>query len=214
MWETVHSNRQSLLVHNMPFDMYFVDSSCGPHVDKCKPYDFRWFGNIRQSDLQAKADQLLEEYSRSASLYPHNVFLAIVGGDFRYDYGREFDQQYNYMKLINYVNENSERYNNAKMQFGTPKDYFEIVKQRSEDLLPTLAGDFFPYGDIFTSGRPQYWTGYFTTRPFVKIMCRDLEHNLRNSEILFSLALNRIEQNNFEKGGKKLKELYSKLIKV
>lgn len=210
-WEATNAQEKSLLMHNMPFDMYFVDSSCGPHVQKCKPYDFRWFGNIGENELQKKADQLIGEYERSASLYAHNVFLAIVGGDFRYNMGQEFDQQYNYKKLIDYVNANGERYNNAKMQFGTPKDYFKIIRERTEKF-PTLAGDLFPYGDIFTDGHPSYWTGYFTTRPFIKIMARDLEHQLRTTEILFTLAFN---QANHEKAVDSINDLkgnYQRLI--
>lgn len=151
-----------MLTHNMPFDMYFVDSSCGPHVDKCKPYDFRWFGAIRDAELPAKADQLVAEYARSASLYPHNTFLAIVGGDFRYEVEYEFDYQYNYKKIIDYVNANPDRYNNTKMQFGTPKDYFKVIRERTKDF-PTLTGDLLPYGDVFTNGDARYWTGYYTT---------------------------------------------------
>lgn len=161
-WNTKHSEKHSLLMHNMPFDMYFVDSSCGPHIDKCKPYDFRWFGKIHENELRQKADQLIAEYSRSASLYPHNTFLAIVGGDFRYEVDYEFDSQYNYKMIIDYVNSNSARYNNTKLQFGTPKDYFKIVKERTQEF-PSLVGDLLPYGDVFTDGQPAYWTGYFTT---------------------------------------------------
>jgi alpha-mannosidase len=162
MWDTSNSQKHSLLTHNMPFDMYFVDASCGPHTMKCKPYDFRWYGAINDGDVQSKSDQLIDQYRRSASLYSHNVFLAIVGGDFRYDTQSEFDQQYNYKKIIDYVNSNKARYKNAKMQFGTPKDYFRIIKERTEQF-PTLVGDFFPYVDVFTSGKPGYWTGYYTT---------------------------------------------------
>lgn len=211
-WEASNAQERSLLMHNMPFDMYFVDSSCGPHVQQCKPYDFRWFGNIGANELQQKADQLIAEYERSASLYAHNVFLAIVGGDFRYNMGQEFNQQYNYKKIIDYVNANGKRYNNATMQFGTPKDYFKIIRERTDNKFPTLAGDLFPYGDIFTDGHPSYWTGYFTTRPFIKIMCRELEHQLRTTEILFTLALNRANHEKAVESMNDLKASYQRLI--
>ncbi|KAL7025189.1 hypothetical protein ACKWTF_013382 [Chironomus riparius] len=210
-WNTKQSDQRSVLTHNMPFDMYFVDSSCGPHVDKCKPYDFRWFGRINDKELQSKADQLVAEYSRSASLYPHNTFLAIVGGDFRYEVDYEFDAQYNYKKIIDYVNANPSRYNNAKLQFGTPKDYFKIIKERHQ-RFPTMVGDLFPYGDVFTNGNAAYWTGYYTTRPFLKIISRDLEHNLRSAEILFTLAWNKANQMKNEKFTLSFEQIYPKLV--
>lgn len=60
--------------------------------------------------------------------------------------------------------------------------------------FPTLKGDFFVYSDIFSEGRPAYWSGYFTTRPYMKILDRELEANLRSAEILYTVALNVAKQ--------------------
>lgn len=213
-WDASNAKERSLLMHNMPFDMYFVDSSCGPNVQECKPYDFRWFPILRDSNLQEYADDLLAQYEKSASLYSHNTFLAIVGGDFRYDTAFEFDSQYNYKKLIDYVNSNPQRYKNAKMQFGTPRDYFKVIRERTQNNFPSLAGDLFPYGDIFTDGYPAYWTGYYTTRPFVKIMSRELEHQLRTAEILFTLTFNMVNNAKLDKALQELMGSYQNLIKA
>lgn len=56
--------------------------------------------------------------------------------------------------------------------------------------FPSLKGDFFVYSDIFSEGRPAYWSGYFTTRPYMKILDRELESNLRSAEILYTIAIN------------------------
>ena len=130
----------------------------------------------------------------------------------RYDHAIEWDQQYsNYKLLIDYINSRKSEYN-TEVIFGTPKDYFREIRKRMEHF-PSLQGDFFVYSDIFSEGRPAYWSGYFTTRPYMKILDRELEGNLRSAEILYTLALNLAKQN----GGQdiKLYETYfEKLVKA
>lgn len=117
-------------------------------------------GNVKQ-----KAELLLEQYGRTGSLFPHNVVMMPVGDDFRYGHDVEWEQQYkNYKKLFDYINEHRDLYN-TEVSFGVPSDYFIAVKERMRDFK-TLKGDFFVYSDIFAEGRPAYWSGYFTTRPY------------------------------------------------
>ena len=111
-----------------------------------------------------------KQYAKSGSLTPHNVVMALVGDDFRFDYEIEWDQQYiNYQNLFNYINANGRVFNDTRVAFGTVSDYFDAVRERMADAFPTLQGDFFPYADIFSEGRPAYWTGYFTSRAFYKV---------------------------------------------
>ena len=96
--------------------------------------------------------------------------MALVGDDFRFDYEIEWDQQYiNYQNLFNYINANGRVFNDTRVAFGTVSNYFDAVRERMADAFPTLQGDFFPYADIFSEGRPAYWTGYFTSRAFYKV---------------------------------------------
>lgn len=204
-WSTADST-SSILTHNQPFDIYSIKHSCGPHPYICLNFDFRKVpGEYTEYSIRAKAitdknvkeksELLLEQYARTGSLFPHNVVLMPLGDDFRYNVVEEWDQQYtNYIKLINYINENKETYK-TEISFGTPKDYFDTIMERY-DQYPTLRGDFFVYSDIFSEGRPAYWSGYYTTRPFMKILDRELEANLRSAEILYTIALNTARQNN------------------
>ena len=76
----------------------------------------------------------------------------------------------------------------------------------------SLHGDFFVYSDIFSEGRPAYWSGYFTTRPFMKQLARELEAHLRAVEILYTLSLNRAKQASHEYAVDKLEAFYPELI--
>lgn len=219
------ASKPSMIVHNLPFDIYSIKSTCGPHPSICLSFDFRKIPGeyseytakheeITDQNLQSKSKTLIEEYDRIGSLTPHNVVLVPLGDDFRYEYAEEFDAQYtNYMKMFNYINSHNDQFH-ADVQFGTPVDYFNAVKERFRNI-PTLRGDFFVYSDIFSEGKPAYWSGYYTTRPYLKILARQLEHQLRTSEILFTLVSNYIKQITVPKltaSERKLEKSYEQLI--
>ncbi|XP_046669848.1 alpha-mannosidase 2 [Homalodisca vitripennis] len=213
-----------ILVHNQPFDIYSIKHSCGPHPQVCLNFDFRKISGeytefsltavpIDDENVKQKAELLLEQYGRTGSLFPHNVVLMPIGDDFRYDHDIEWDQQYrNYKKIIEYINRNKDIYN-AQISFGTPKDYFLAVKERMRDFK-ILRGDFFVYSDIFSEGRPAYWSGYFTTRPYWKVLDRELEANLRSAEIIYTFALNHARKQAFNSTLKILERDYEKLIRA
>lgn len=218
------SKRTQLLTHNQPFDIYSIKHSCGPHPYICLNFDFRKIPGeytdysikaqyITKKNVKQKAELLLAQYARTGSLFPHNVVLMPIGDDFRYNHEVEWDQQYlNYNQLCEYINANKETYK-AEISFGTPKDYFDAILERTEKY-PTLRGDFFVYSDIFSEGRPAYWSGYFTTRPYMKILDRELENSLRSAEILYSIALNRARQNNYGPHLKIMERNFEKLVRA
>ncbi|XP_075213020.1 alpha-Mannosidase class II b [Lycorma delicatula] len=210
-----------LLTHNQPFDIYSIKHSCGPHPQVCLNFDFRKISGeyteyslravpIDDENVKQKAELLLEQYGRTGSLFEHNVVMMPLGDDFRYDHDIEWDQQYrNYKRLFEYINQHKDIYN-AEVKFGTPKDYFEAVKERIK-LFKVLSGDFYVYSDIFSEGRPAYWSGYFTTRPYWKILDRELEASLRSAEILYTFALNRARRLAYNSTVKVLERDYEKL---
>ncbi|GAB6031850.1 hypothetical protein CHUAL_010250 [Chamberlinius hualienensis] len=204
-WDT-EGNRQ-LLTHNFPFDIYNIKHSCGPHTQVCLTFDFRKLKgefteytlkaqSINQWNVRERAETLLAQYGRTASLFPHNVAVVLLGDDFRFEQPIEWDQQYgNYNMLINYINERPEIYH-AHLQFGTLSTYMEEIEKRmhQQKSFPIVTGDFFVYSDVFSEGRPAYWSGYYTTRPFLKMLARELQATLRNAEVIYTLALARARQ--------------------
>lgn len=225
MWRQVwdSSGEYDILCHNRPYDIYSIKHSCGPHPQICLGYDFRKVPGeyteytiksvpIDDHNVKKKAELLLEQYGRTGSLYPHNVVLVPIGDDFRYDHASEWDQQYSsYHRLLSHINSDP-RYH-ATVQFGTLKDYFAEVQNRMRDY-PSLQGDFFVYSDIFSEGRPAYWSGYYTTRPYWKVLDRQLEASLRSAEILYSWSYAWAVQEGQARVVQLLEKDYEKLVRA
>ncbi|XP_025411252.1 alpha-mannosidase 2 [Sipha flava] len=219
------SGHTDTLVHNMPFAIYSIRASCGPHPQVCLNYDFRKVKNeftdyselavfIDDENVKQKADVLMDQYGRTGSVSPYNVALIPLGDDFRYDHDVEWDQQYtNYKKLFDFINANKDRYRGAEVGFGTPSDFFRALRDRAAGHFPSLRGDFFVYSDVFSDGRPAYWSGYYTTRPYWKVLDRELEAKLRSTEMLYTFALNDGRRHGLSTV-KLLEHDYEKLIKA
>lgn len=183
--------KHSVLTHYLQFNSAEF-SACGPNKDVCvNRYDFAntVFNNldINTANLKERSEVLLEQYSKTGTLTPHNVIIAPIGGTRRYRIQTEFDYQFNnYKKIADFVNLNSDIYK-ATMNFGTPSNYFEEIVKDHQNYA-SLKGDFLNYADI-DSGSPAYWAGFFTTRPMLKILLRRLQSTLRTTEILFTFAV-------------------------
>ncbi|XP_067680551.1 alpha-mannosidase 2-like [Haliotis asinina] len=197
-WDTKGAN--DILCHVMPYMLYSIKYTCGPNRFICLLFDFRQVPNeysesrakgITSENLEKQAKYLYEQYRKKSYLYKYNTILVPLGDDFRFDYEVEWDQQYtNYGKLMNYMN--NRRDWKINVRFGTLKDYFEHMKQqkaskmyyRKDKGLPVLSGDFFPYSDR----NNEYWTGYYTTRPFDKRFSRDVQNQIQAADTLNTVA--------------------------
>ncbi|XP_028162979.1 alpha-mannosidase 2-like [Ostrinia furnacalis] len=183
--------KNSVLTHYLQFN-YDNFKACGPNKNVCSgEFDFNKLNkntDIHTYNVKQKSEKLLEQYSKTGTISPHNVVIAPLGGPYRYEFQTEFDYQYNnYQKLADFINLNTDIYK-ANIDFGTPSDYFNTILSKHK-AYPTLQGDFLNFADI-KSGSPAYWTGFFTSRPLLKILIRRLQSTLRSTEILLTFAIN------------------------
>ncbi|KAL3312142.1 Alpha-mannosidase 2 [Cichlidogyrus casuarinus] len=193
-----------VLCHMMPFYSYDIPHTCGPDPKICCSYDFArsdyekcpWGEHpvaTDESNVDSRARNLLDQYKKKAMLYQrHNVVLVPLGDDFRYRSINEWQLQYdNLQKIFDHINASPDLH--ANVRFGTLSDYFTEIETRSKKLaikFPSLSGDMFTYSDRVTD----YWSGYFTSRPFHKRLSRVLEKEIYTADILYSLALHRKAQ--------------------
>ena len=173
-----------LFTHLMPFYSYDVPHTCGPDPSVCCQFDFarlNGYGGcpwgkrpqpITASNVAERGALLLDQYRKKSSLYAHNVVLAPLGDDFRYQTASEAEAQFtNYQQLMDWMKDQP----GVSIRFGTLKDYFEALPTFD---APVLKGSFFTYADR----DDDYWSGYFTSRVFDKALDRRLESSLQAAE--------------------------------
>ncbi|GBG76570.1 hypothetical protein CBR_g22451 [Chara braunii] len=167
---------------------------------------------IEDANVEERAFTLLDQYRKKSLLYRTNTLLVMLGDDFRYLDKEETDLQFmNYEALFKYMNNRSAW--NVHASWGTIGEYFRALeaeagrslhrksgdrggrppalpselgsrRKRLRELFPTIEGDFFTYADKDN----EYWSGYYTSRPFYKALVRVMEETVRAAEILFTFV--------------------------
>lgn len=201
-WNQLWSDKKSndIFCHIMPYRGYWIGDVCGPYNQHiCREFAFMRENPIDKvvfltdSNVGERARILYEQYRITAEIYRKqkkgSLFVPIfLGEDFSYVSEKDYDLIYqSYTKLFNYMNQKKEWKTNIK--FGTLNEYFTDMKRYYADdadkVFPTLAGDFFPYSDY----QNDYWTGYYTTRPYLKRLSRILQRKLKATDVFHSYAM-------------------------
>lgn len=105
------------------------------------------------------------------SYFATDEVMLLVGADFSFKYPNNGFT--NFDSLIKAFNEDSNYNTEVEFLYSTPSRYFRDVKkalrERKEGILVEKGIDFFPYSDRTWD----YWTGFYTSRPFLKGRIRE-----------------------------------------
>lgn len=110
-----------------------------------------------------KAEKFVQYILDQASKYKTNNLIVTMGGDFQYSNARMWFE--NLDKLIFHVNKLQETKKSQINIFYSTVACFLFSLNREKTTWPLKYDDFFPYADDATN----FWTGYFTSRPTLKL---------------------------------------------
>ncbi|CAG9122905.1 unnamed protein product [Plutella xylostella] len=114
--------------------------------------------------VSSQVSALLQYINAEASHYRSGHIVLTMGGDFTYqDAGMWYT---NLDKLIEHTNRVAE--GKVHLFYSTPNCYLKAVHD-ANPTLPTKRDDFFPYA----SDPNSFWTGYFTSKPTIKLYERE-----------------------------------------
>ncbi len=121
---------------------------------------------------ESRADQFYKDLKEWQSGFLTKNVMLMYGCDFTHrvpsNNFRNVEKLMEVMKV---------KYPNMQLVYSTPSNYFKKVLEEHSDWPIYNNQDFFPYADNETS----YWTGYFTSRPYLKGMVRETGNYLANS---------------------------------
>ena len=150
----------------------------------CMPDGFGYF--LDDKDIN-KTDKEIAEISKNfyetlkniSRAYNHNQVLFTYGCDFSY---RKSSFNFrNIEKIMDYF-EKSGKFDDMQLIYSTPSTYFKVIKSIQSSWPIYKNQDFFPYAENPFS----YWTGYFSSRPYLKGIVRDAGNFLLSSSNLLA----------------------------
>ena len=175
-----------MLTHMLAYKLYDIPNTCGPDWDVCATFDFERpvAPPITDSNVAERSLTLLDQYRKKHLAFSHNNLLVPLGDDFKYKTLPMTEKiMDNYARLFAYLNADASL--KVRIRFATLSEYFQAVKKRfPAQELPRYDQDFFTYSDRDND----YWSGYYTTRPYLKKAIRTTQSKLRASQILFVTA--------------------------
>ena len=138
--------------------------------------------NLSESQLKNVCEDTYQTLRQESNGYRTNNVLLYFGDDFTFK-----KENYNYENIemvMDYVNKNMK--GKMKMIYSTPSQYFKSVLDSDVEFQKHSNYDFYPYAD----NAHCYWTGYFTTRPNMKGLIKQLGLYLNiTNRLLFEIYI-------------------------
>lgn len=167
------------------------DTSIFTHITAEHYCPFDNFGRLNEDrivkftdeELNQEVKRFVEQVKKQSAYYMHKELIYWFGCDFTF---QKASINYNNLEpIMKKVNENKDF--KVNVFYSTPTKYFSKIKNLPIEYPSYENNDFFPYADDEFS----YWTGYFTSRPNLKVRVREAGNVLeRVSNILVEDILN------------------------
>jgi lysosomal alpha-mannosidase len=176
----IRKAQKNLEFYWFPFDQVDNTAKIFTHITYdhyCPPHSLSGFIDdklvpLSDSRIKEISGKLYTDVKQWNSGYKHNHLMLMYGCDFTFN---KADNNYvNIEKIMQYINAN---YDDMAVEYSTPSKYFSDVLERQSDWSEYKNYDFFPYAEYPYS----YWTGYFTSRPFLKGFVRETGNYLTTS---------------------------------
>lgn len=151
------------------------------HYSAVPGYDWEERGiPVNDGNVAHRAQHYCQVVKERAHAYRTSHLLVPFGDDFKFkNAGLQFR---NMDQLVKYSEQYPEKAG-CRITYSTPYRYFQALRAHPSASFPVMTGDFFPYAD----NEDSYWTGYYTTRPFLKQISRQVTSLLRAADIVHSL---------------------------
>eukprot|EP00347_Sterkiella_histriomuscorum_P015208 403357903 len=165
----IQSSSRPLLTHNM---IRHYNPPCGISLQN-------YFNKGSTSSMysqqvnqyKSNPNSLINCLNDAISAYKTHNLLWIWGDDFSFYYA---DQNYNFMDQLISIVQGVTPKSRFNFKYSTVSEYYQAVTQEIKDKeiqMPAYYEDFMPLQQQYTDS---YWTGYYSSRPNLKKLQRDL----------------------------------------
>ena len=166
IWNLFGMNKTKILTHII-YDYYCPPSSIRPFCD-----DKIISGLDNNQTLESYSQNFLNDIKKEMKGYKHHHYALYFGCDFTFT-----ETEINFLnieKLMNYINESPQFKDKIIMKYSTVNEFFDEFEKELKDKnkynsLREFSEDWFPYIDQYSLT----WTGYFTSRPYMKGKARE-----------------------------------------
>ncbi|XP_052465478.1 lysosomal alpha-mannosidase [Carassius gibelio] len=118
--------------------------------------------DLEDYNVDEIVQKFLNASYKQAAFYKANHIIMTMGSDFQYENANLWYK--NMDKLIKYVNALQAKGSKVNVLYSTPSCYLQELNLANL-TWPQKTDDFFPYAD----DAHDFWTGYFTSRPALKL---------------------------------------------